>query len=225
MMRVAAALALTLGSAQADEAPTGARVIGTVRAAAAAGEGLVTWTQAAKHRRRRRRLQPPPPGCPGGTLQKCMDACPSTPLPVYQACVKECGQRCPPPGPPPMNTLDIVAVDPATLAVSVLATDMAGDILNTGSFGAVGGGKYFTLMQPNNTGGIHLASFDLLGVSHTKTIVPLPTTIVDGGCEYKSSMPPLCRPRDEMAAPPATHSSRSASEAAVCCLQTLTGSS
>jgi hypothetical protein len=71
-------------------------------------------------------------------------------------------------------------VDPSTLAVTTLVKDNAGDLLSTGEFGAVGGGKYYTLAQPNNTNGIHLASWDLKP-PFSKTIFPLPTTIVDGG--------------------------------------------
>lgn len=165
---LALVLALTVS---ADEGGGGARVIGVERSVSVAA---VRWT------RTHRRLQPPPPACPGGSLQKCVDSCPSAPLPVYQACVKECGERCPPPGPPPMNTLDVVSVDPSTLAVTTLAKDVAGDLLSTGDFGAVGGGKFFTLAQPNNTGSIHLASWDLQS-PFKKSIVPLPTTVVDGG--------------------------------------------
>ena len=32
--------------------------------------------------------------CPGGTLQACIKACPSTPLPVYQECVAGCRMAC-----------------------------------------------------------------------------------------------------------------------------------
>jgi hypothetical protein len=40
--------------------------------------------------------------------------------------------------------------------------------------------RYYTLMQPTGTAGIHLAAFDLAQVPPTKTIVPLPTTIAMG---------------------------------------------
>jgi hypothetical protein len=170
-MMMLAALAQVLELMVATDEGGSARVIGVERSASAT---RAHWTHA------HRRLQPPPPSCPGGTLQKCMDACPSSPLPVYQACVKECGERCPPPGPPPMTTLDVVSVDPSTLAVTTLVQDVAGDLLSTGEFGAVGDGKFYTLAQPNNTGSIHLASWDLQA-PYKKVIVPLPTTLVDGG--------------------------------------------
>jgi hypothetical protein len=64
---------------------------------------------------------------------------------VYHACVVECGERCPPPPPPPPPGqrgppapplppppgppphVQFVSMDPDTLAVTVLATDDAGD--------------------------------------------------------------------------------------------------
>lgn len=170
-MLVALVLALTVPT---NEAAGSVRVIGVERSASAT-LARSQWTRA------HRRLQPPPPACPGGSLQACIDACPSAPLPVYQACVKECGERCSgPPPPPPMNTIDVVSVDPSTLVVTTLVQDNAGEFLSTGEFGAVGDGKYYTLAQPNNTNSIHLASWDLTP-PFKKTIVPLPTTVVDGG--------------------------------------------
>jgi len=44
------------------------------------------------------RAQPPP--CPGGSLQACIDGCPTTPPAKFQACVEACGKECPS-GPPP----------------------------------------------------------------------------------------------------------------------------
>lgn len=37
---------------------------------------------------------PAPSGCPGGSLQACMSACPPTPLKAYKACVADCARRC-----------------------------------------------------------------------------------------------------------------------------------
>ena len=59
------------------------------------------------------------------------------------------------------DVLSLVSMDPSTLKVTVLMSDSAHDFLCTGSFGAVGGGRYYTLLQPPNTSGIHLGSFGL----------------------------------------------------------------
>ena len=65
--------------------------------------------------------------------------------------------------------------------MTTLASDTAGDLLNSGSFGVVSEDrKYYTLMQPPNTSSIHLASFDLSTSAYTKKIVPLPTTVAEG---------------------------------------------
>jgi hypothetical protein len=160
------------------------RVFGTRRPAAPRTTGTGQWTSSAMaHSRRRRRLQPPPPKCPGGTLARCMDACPSQPLSAYKACCAECAKRCgggPPPPPPGPPSVSLVSLDPASLEVTTLATDSAGDLLNSGSFGTADSESYYTLMQPPHTAGIHLASFTLRP-PHTKRIVPLPTTIAEGG--------------------------------------------
>lgn len=37
---------------------------------------------------------PPPSGCPGGSLQACIDLCPSNPPEAYKDCVQECANRC-----------------------------------------------------------------------------------------------------------------------------------
>merc|ERR1719163_1067464 len=37
----------------------------------------------------------PPSGCPGGNLDKCIEACPTTPVQVFTECAKVCGEECP----------------------------------------------------------------------------------------------------------------------------------
>jgi len=39
-------------------------------------------------------LNPSWTGCPGGSLNACMELCPSSPPTVYKACVRTCGERC-----------------------------------------------------------------------------------------------------------------------------------
>lgn len=38
---------------------------------------------------------PPSSPCPGGTLQSCIDQCPSSPPTAFQQCVTACGKNCP----------------------------------------------------------------------------------------------------------------------------------
>jgi hypothetical protein len=73
-----------------------------------------------------------------------------------------------------------IAMDPFTFKTTTLLQDVAGDFVNTGSFGAIDTAKgvYYTLMQPKGTAGIHLARFDI--ANRQKTIIPLNTTIVNG---------------------------------------------
>merc|ERR1712166_1694110 len=39
-------------------------------------------------------LNPSWTGCPGGSLNACMELCPSSPPTVYKACVRTCGEQC-----------------------------------------------------------------------------------------------------------------------------------
>ena len=39
--------------------------------------------------------QPPSAACPGGSLNACMELCPSSPPIIYKDCIEECAKRCP----------------------------------------------------------------------------------------------------------------------------------
>jgi hypothetical protein len=149
-------------------ATAAARVIGIDRSG---GHATTHWTAAAGP-------------CPGGSLQRCMDGCLDMPPPRQQECIKDCQKDCPPAPPPAPSVLKLVSMDPDSLAVKVLTTDRAGDMLNSGSFGVVSDRAstrfYYTLMQPPAAAGIHLASFALAGGAFAKTMVPLAVTIAEG---------------------------------------------
>ena len=108
-----------------------------------------------------------------------MDGCLDMPPKQQQACYAQCRAECPPAPPPAPPVLELVSMDPDSLALTVLTTDHAGDLLSSGIFGVIGNGKYYTLVQPPGAAHIHLASFDLS--SFEKTVVPMPVTVAEGG--------------------------------------------